>query len=333
MPGRRRATRLRPRVCPSGVRQPRRCPRPEWVRLARPPPQPAAIEGALSTPSARRGCEDRDAGVLGRAASCRSTRSAGRAARRAARRRSAQRRRVVPVSARERRAVAGGRKCRARNSFRTGSPDSRAALRSCAVRRADRDQATNDNCNKPFHKLAIGKRAANRRRKPARRIRSPWRQRRTRRRAPTRRPSGRASSTRRHPSVRVSCSRRSRGSKTNRSTHPTTSTSTTTATSVTRGSIRSRAASILDVPRQALDDAAVRRLRYGRGDERALPLPARSRADRTVDGVRHADADGLRLRPRALARRGRTRRRGGRLARRHENTLRRHPARTGCRRR
>ena len=31
------------------------------------------------------------------------------------------------------------------------------------------------------------------------------------------------------------------------------------------------------------------------GDERALPLPARARADGALDGVRHADADGLRL--------------------------------------
>ena len=55
----------------------------------------------------------------------------------------------------------------------------------------------------------------------------------------------------------------------------------------------------VDVPRQALDDAPVRRLRHGRGDERALPLSARARADGPLDGVRHADADGLRLGPRA----------------------------------
>ena len=61
----------------------------------------------------------------------------------------------------------------------------------------------------------------------------------------------------------------------------------------------------VDVPRPALDDAPVRRLRHRRGDERALPLPARARPDRPLDRVRHADADGLRLRPRALARRGR----------------------------
>ena len=85
----------------------------------------------------------------------------------------------------------------------------------------------------------------------------------------------------------------------------------------------------VDVPRPSLDDAAVRRLRHGRGDERALPLPARPRADRPLDGVRHADADGPRLRLAALARRGRPRGRRDRLARRHGDALRRHPARRG----
>ena len=85
----------------------------------------------------------------------------------------------------------------------------------------------------------------------------------------------------------------------------------------------------VDVPRPALDDAPVRRLRHGRGDERALPLPARARADGPLDGLRHADADGLRLRPRALARRGRSRRGRGRLARRHGDALRRDPAGRG----
>ena len=77
-----------------------------------------------------------------------------------------------------------------------------------------------------------------------------------------------------------------------------------------------------DVPRPPVDDAAVRRLRHGRGDERALPLPARPRPDGPLDGVRHADAHGLRLRPRALARRGRPRGRRHRLARRHGDALR-----------
>ena len=51
------------------------------------------------------------------------------------------------------------------------------------------------------------------------------------------------------------------------------------------------------VPRAAVDDAPVRGLRHGGGDQRALPLPARARPDRAVDGVRHAVADGPRLRP------------------------------------
>src|SRR5881392_4045659 len=83
----------------------------------------------------------------------------------------------------------------------------------------------------------------------------------------------------------------------------------------------------LDVSRQVVDDAAVRRLRHRRGDERALPLPARPRADWAVHRVRHADADGLRLGSRALARRGRPGGRGDRLARRHGDALRGHPAR------
>ena len=52
----------------------------------------------------------------------------------------------------------------------------------------------------------------------------------------------------------------------------------------------------VDVPRAAVDDAPVRRLRHERGDQRALPLPARPRPDRAVDRVRHALADGPRLR-------------------------------------
>ena len=73
----------------------------------------------------------------------------------------------------------------------------------------------------------------------------------------------------------------------------------------------------VDVPRAALDDAPVRRLRHGRGDQRALPLPARPRPDRALDRLRHADPDGLRLRPRAQPRRGRPRGRRGRHPRRH----------------
>ena len=87
----------------------------------------------------------------------------------------------------------------------------------------------------------------------------------------------------------------------------------------------------VDVPGTALDHAPVRRLRHRRGHERALPLPARPRPDRPLDGVRHADADGTRLRPPALARRGRARGRRDRHARRHGDALQRHPARRGHR--
>ena len=50
------------------------------------------------------------------------------------------------------------------------------------------------------------------------------------------------------------------------------------------------------VPRPAVDDPPVRRLRLRGGDERALPLPARARADRPLGRVRPADAARLRLR-------------------------------------
>ena len=70
-------------------------------------------------------------------------------------------------------------------------------------------------------------------------------------------------------------------------------------------------------------------LRHRRGDQRALPLPARPRPDRALDRVRHADADGPRLRQPALARRGRPRGRRDRHARRHGDAVRRHPARRG----
>ncbi len=93
-----------------------------------------------------------------------------------------------------------------------------------------------------------------------------------------------------------------------------------------RASVHARRLSV-DVPRQALDDAAVRGLRHRGGDERALPLPARPRPDGALDRLRHADADGLRLRPRALARRGRPGGRRDRLARGHADALPRDPAR------
>ena len=70
-------------------------------------------------------------------------------------------------------------------------------------------------------------------------------------------------------------------------------------------------------------------IRHRRGDERALPLPARPRPDRALDRVRHADADGPRLRRPPLAGRGRPRGRRDRHARRHGDAVRRHPAGRG----
>ena len=93
-----------------------------------------------------------------------------------------------------------------------------------------------------------------------------------------------------------------------------------------RLSVHARRLSV-DVPRPPLDDAAVRGLRVGGGDERPLPLPPRARSDRPLHRLRHADADGLRLGPRPLARRGRPRGRRSRLDRRHAHALRRDPAR------
>jgi hypothetical protein len=83
------------------------------------------------------------------------------------------------------------------------------------------------------------------------------------------------------------------------------------------------------IPGPAVDDAAVRGLRDGAGDERAVPLPPRARPDGPIHGVRHADADGLRQRPRPLAGRGRPRGCRDRLARRHGDPVRRDPAGRG----
>ena len=62
------------------------------------------------------------------------------------------------------------------------------------------------------------------------------------------------------------------------------------------------------LPRPAVDDAPVRRLRLGGGDESALPVPPRTGPDRPVRRVRPADPDGLRLRRPAGGRRGGPRR-------------------------
>ena len=53
---------------------------------------------------------------------------------------------------------------------------------------------------------------------------------------------------------------------------------------------RSPAGPTHDVPRTAVDDAAVRGVRVAGGDERAVPVPARAGSDRVVRRVRPADA-------------------------------------------
>ncbi len=78
-----------------------------------------------------------------------------------------------------------------------------------------------------------------------------------------------------------------------------------------------------------MDDAPVRGLRLGGGDERALPHAARARPDRAVDRLRPAHAARLRLRRPARRRRGRPHGRRDRLDRRHGGAPRRHPARRG----
>ena len=120
--------------------------------------------------------------------------------------------------------------------------------------------------------------------------------------------------TRRSPSARR-CSRRSRASRSSRSTRD----EDLAGWDAERDlgfpgeyPLHARGLSV-DVPRPPVDDAPVRRLRHRRGDQRALPLPARPRPDRALDRVRHADADGPRLRPRPQPRRGR----GGGRRRRH----------------
>ncbi len=81
------------------------------------------------------------------------------------------------------------------------------------------------------------------------------------------------------------------------------------------------------VPRPALDDAPVRRLRHPRGHQRALPLPDRARLDRPLDGLRPADPAGARLRRPALPWRGRPYRGADRHDRGHADLLRGDPAR------
>ena len=81
------------------------------------------------------------------------------------------------------------------------------------------------------------------------------------------------------------------------------------------------------LPRQAVDDAAVRRVRHARGDQRALQAAARGRRHRAERRLRSADADGPRSGSRAVARRGREVRRQRDVARRHGDAVRRHRSR------
>ena len=78
------------------------------------------------------------------------------------------------------------------------------------------------------------------------------------------------------------------------------------------------------VPRAAVDDAAVRRVRYAATDQRAVQVPAGEGADRALDRVRPAHADGPRQRRSARGGRGRPARRGDGHARRHARAVRRH---------
>ena len=81
------------------------------------------------------------------------------------------------------------------------------------------------------------------------------------------------------------------------------------------------------VPRPAVDDAPVHRLRHAGGDERALQVPDGARPGRAQRRLRPADAARSRLRRSARRGRGGPRRHGDRHAGRHGGGVRRHPAR------
>ena len=121
--------------------------------------------------------------------------------------------------------------------------------------------------------------------------------------APT---SGARRSTTRSPSARR-CSRRSRGIRSSRSTPRRTSPGFDPAEKLGHPGeypVHARRLS-LDVPRPAVDDAPVRRLRHRRGDQRALPLPARPRPDGLSTAFDMPTLMGLDSDHDALARRGR----------------------------
>ena len=81
------------------------------------------------------------------------------------------------------------------------------------------------------------------------------------------------------------------------------------------------------VPRPAVDDAAVRRVRVSGGIQRALSISARQRRQRAERRLRSADADGIRLRPSARRRRSGQGRRRDRFDRGHRDAVQRDPAR------
>ena len=83
------------------------------------------------------------------------------------------------------------------------------------------------------------------------------------------------------------------------------------------------------LPRTGVDDPPVRRVRQRPADQRALPDDPRPRWRWPVGCLRHANADGARLRRSEEPRRGRPLRCGDRLRGRHGRALPRHPARRG----
>ncbi|CAA9323976.1 MAG: Methylmalonyl-CoA mutase, partial [uncultured Gemmatimonadaceae bacterium] len=83
------------------------------------------------------------------------------------------------------------------------------------------------------------------------------------------------------------------------------------------------------LPRQALDDAPVRRLRLGARHQRPVQVPPLAGADGALGGVRLPDAHGLRRRPPALRGRGGEDRGEHLQPGRHGDAVRRHPVRQG----
>ena len=83
------------------------------------------------------------------------------------------------------------------------------------------------------------------------------------------------------------------------------------------------------VPPAAVDHAPVRRVRHGRGDQRAVQVPPGRRPDRPVVRLRPPHPDGLRLRPPPGRGRGGQGGGGHRLAGRHAAAAGRPPARQG----